>query len=115
MNIVSQPSRRAFLGMTGAGVASLALSGCMSTPRGTPIAERPRVDPVYAAMYGPVEDGGYAIPAVPFERIDQRYLRQVVADPTGERPGTLVVDTGAHFLYLVREGGEAIRDRKSVV
>jgi lipoprotein-anchoring transpeptidase ErfK/SrfK len=37
------------------------------------------------------------------------FLRQEVADPTGERPGTLVVDTSQRFLYLVRENGRAMR------
>jgi lipoprotein-anchoring transpeptidase ErfK/SrfK len=71
-----------------------------------------RNDPLYryyAAMYGAVEDGGFLIPAVPIERIDPRFLRQVVPDPTGERPGTVVVDQSQHFLYLVRENGEALR------
>jgi lipoprotein-anchoring transpeptidase ErfK/SrfK len=60
-------------------------------------------------MYGPVVDGSHSIPAVPFERIAPRYLRQIVRDPTGERPGTVVVDTASHFLYVVRRGGEAVR------
>jgi lipoprotein-anchoring transpeptidase ErfK/SrfK len=32
-----------------------------------------------------------------------------VADPTGERPGSIVVDTSQHFLYLTMEGGRAMR------
>jgi len=54
-------------------------------------------------------DEGYELPAVPLEKMDEQFLRQIVPDPTGERPGTIVVDTSAHFLYLVREGGEAVR------
>lgn len=60
---------------------------------------------MYAAMF----DREYEIPTVPIEKIDPRYLRQEVADPTGEMPGTLVVHTSQHFLYLVREGGRALR------
>ena len=37
------------------------------------------------------------------------YLRQVVPYPTSERSGTLVVDTGAHFLYFVLGDGRALR------
>ncbi|MGE0501493.1 MAG: L,D-transpeptidase family protein [Rhizobiaceae bacterium] len=104
------PSRRDFLGMSGASLAALALSGCMATSREETSSVRPpdRVDG-YALMYASVADGGFVIPAVPWEQIDRRYLRQIVPDPTGERPGTLVVDTASHFLYLVREGGEALR------
>jgi lipoprotein-anchoring transpeptidase ErfK/SrfK len=60
-------------------------------------------------MYGEVVDDGYVIPAVPIEKIDPRFYRQIVPDPTGERPGTVVVDTAGHHLYLVRENGEAMR------
>ncbi|MCZ4344552.1 L,D-transpeptidase [Devosia neptuniae] len=37
------------------------------------------------------------------------YLRQVVQYPTHESSGTLVVDTGAHFLYFVLGDGRALR------
>jgi lipoprotein-anchoring transpeptidase ErfK/SrfK len=32
-----------------------------------------------------------------------------VTYPSRERPGTIIVDPGAHFLYLVQGGGQAIR------
>jgi lipoprotein-anchoring transpeptidase ErfK/SrfK len=60
-------------------------------------------------MYAPIADEGFNIPAVPFEQIDPIFYRQVVPDPTGEQPGTVVIDTSAHFLYLVGNFGEAIR------
>ncbi len=37
------------------------------------------------------------------------YLRQVVPYATSERSGTLIVDTQAHFLYLVLGDGRALR------
>ena len=37
------------------------------------------------------------------------FLRQVVPYSTSERSGTLVVDTGAHFLYFVLGDGRALR------
>ena len=52
---------------------------------------------------------GSCLPPIPYQKIDPQFLRQVVADPTGARPGTVVVDTSSHHLYLVREGGMAIR------
>lgn len=70
------------------------------------------VDPAsgnYRQMYAAMIDGGHEIPAVPIEKIDPRFYRQVVLDPTGEMPGTVVVDTANHFLYLTLGGGEAIR------
>jgi lipoprotein-anchoring transpeptidase ErfK/SrfK len=60
-------------------------------------------------MYASVVDEGYEIPAIPLGKVDRRLLRQMVADPTGERPGTIVVDTSTHYLYLVQEGGRALR------
>ena len=54
-------------------------------------------------------DDGFSLPAIPYQKIDPQFLRQIVPDPTGAAPGTVVVDTSAHHLYLVRDGGMAIR------
>lgn len=42
-------------------------------------------------------------------QVNPIYLRQVVAYASKERAGTLVVDTRAHFLYLVLGDGRALR------
>ncbi|NIX78055.1 L,D-transpeptidase [Microvirga terricola] len=44
---------------------------------------------------------GYAIPS--------RFQRQVVAYSGKESPGTIIIDTPSRLLYLVQEGGKAIR------
>jgi lipoprotein-anchoring transpeptidase ErfK/SrfK len=105
--------RRMLLTGVGAGAASLALSACTTSappPRQVEVTPppAPAITP-YAQMYGTTYDGGFELPAVPVDRIDPRYLRQQVPNPTGERPGTIVVDTSNHFLYLVQEGGQAMR------
>jgi len=41
--------------------------------------------------------------------IDPRYLRQEVMYATAEKPGTIVIDTPNKFLYLVEDGGRALR------
>jgi lipoprotein-anchoring transpeptidase ErfK/SrfK len=41
--------------------------------------------------------------------IDPRFERQVVAYDGNEEPGTVVIDTPNKFLYLVEDGGRAIR------
>ena len=41
--------------------------------------------------------------------VDPLYWRQQVVDPTGEKPGTVVVDTANRFLYHVGEAGMATR------
>src|ERR1700688_1283104 len=40
---------------------------------------------------------------------DPAFARKVVTYPSPEPPGTIVVDPGSHFLYLVQGGGQAIR------
>lgn len=63
----------------------------------------------YAAMYAAREDGGYALPAIPFDKVDRRFLRQLVDDPTGEPAGSIVVNTGEKYLYWVLRNGKAMR------
>ena len=43
------------------------------------------------------------------QHVSSVFLRQVVTYQTGERSGTIVVDTQAHFLYLVLGDGRALR------
>ncbi|SOE18055.1 lipoprotein-anchoring transpeptidase ErfK/SrfK [Hoeflea halophila] len=115
-------SRRRFLALGSAAAATLA--GC-AAPQTTerfvnetaPVYRVPenrnaglaRTSPLYDSMYGPKLDEQFPLPAIPYYEIDPAFLRQEVADPTGERPGTIVVDTGQRFLYLVRENGRAMR------
>jgi lipoprotein-anchoring transpeptidase ErfK/SrfK len=40
---------------------------------------------------------------------DPKFQRQLVDYPTSEAPGTIVIDTPNYFLYLVLEGGKALR------
>ncbi|TJX06876.1 MAG: L,D-transpeptidase [Mesorhizobium sp.] len=106
-------SRRGFLNAAALGAASIAVSACTTVARRPveppPLAnvEPPLMD--YATMYGPVSDNGFELPGIPYEKIDEQFLRQIVPDPTGQAPGTIVVDTAGHHLYLVRPGGQAIR------
>jgi lipoprotein-anchoring transpeptidase ErfK/SrfK len=54
--------------------------------------------------YAPSSSGDLAHPIV-----DPKYERQVVDYRTDEPPGTIVIDTPHYFLYLVMEGGKAMR------
>lgn len=121
--MIEHVSRRRFLGVAAAGAASLALSACTSVPRRDTIgyadrtagyAPPPPPEPDYSTayfqnIYGPTIDEGYEIPGVPVERLNPRLLRRRVTDPTGEAPGTVVVDVGNHYLYVVEPGGQAMR------
>jgi len=98
--------RQFMLGATS--LAALSLAGCATT--GTPtIQSQPAVPPDVLAMYAALPDEKFPIPAAQIELVDPKYWRQQVSDPTGERPGTIVVDTPNRFLYLVGEGGTAMR------
>ena len=100
--------RRQFLAGA-ASLTALALAGCTSTRPEPQTPPAPQFDPFYVNMYAARQDGEHFIPAVDLRFVDEAYYRRVVPDPTGERPGTIYVDTGNHYLYLVREGGQAIR------
>jgi lipoprotein-anchoring transpeptidase ErfK/SrfK len=45
----------------------------------------------------------------PGYQMDPRYLRQEIAYSGKEEPGTVVIDTPNHFLYLVEKDGKAMR------
>jgi lipoprotein-anchoring transpeptidase ErfK/SrfK len=99
--------RRALL----AGVASLAaltLAGCASSGA-TLEPETVRIPDDVLSMYAARPAERFPIPAARIDLIEPQYWRQLVPDPTGERPGTVVVDTTNRFLYLVQENGQALR------
>jgi lipoprotein-anchoring transpeptidase ErfK/SrfK len=45
----------------------------------------------------------------PTLQADPAFARKVVTYPSPEPPGTIIIDPGSHFLYLVQPGGQAIR------
>jgi lipoprotein-anchoring transpeptidase ErfK/SrfK len=78
---------------------------------------QPRVAPdgypgglaAYAPLYGPVTSEPFFIPAAPLRRINPAYLRRLVMYETAQRPGTIVIEPRSCYLYLVGEGGRALR------
>lgn len=60
-------------------------------------------------MYAGFVDNGFAIPTIPVEKVKPQWRRQIVVDPTGEAPGTIVVRVNERHLYWVQEGGDAVR------
>jgi lipoprotein-anchoring transpeptidase ErfK/SrfK len=75
------------------------LAACASTPKA------PEVVPGYEG----VQDGEFFIQPVPAEYLFDGNRREKVAYAGDEAPGTIVVDTHARKLYLVEEGGTAMR------
>ncbi|MDX8510311.1 L,D-transpeptidase [Mesorhizobium captivum] len=62
-----------------------------------------------ASAYGGLTDASFRVPPVPIYKVDQKYRRQTVPYATDEAPGTIIVDTGAKFLYYVLGDGQALR------
>ncbi|HTJ56726.1 MAG TPA: L,D-transpeptidase [Devosiaceae bacterium] len=109
MNIALDPvlKRRHFL-FGGASLAALSLAGCATTDSQQASLE-PNIDASYLEMYAAMPNEKFPIPAVDLRTVPPQFWRTEVADPTGERPGTLVVHTAERYLYLVEPGGRAIR------
>lgn len=63
----------------------------------------------YTAMYGEMPQEMFPLPATDIRQVDERFFRQQVDYHRYEAPGTIVVDTQNRFLFLVQEGGKAMR------
>ncbi len=63
----------------------------------------------FSGSYGARTDAGYRLPAIPIYKVDKKYHRQVVSYDSSEKAGTIIVDTGAKFLYFVMGDGKAMR------
>lgn len=94
-------TRRFFLACSGTSL----LGGCVSS---VPQVAAPNMQP-RGRLLVPSSSEPFRVAAVDLNEIPSQYHRQLIADPTGERPGTIVVDPDARFLYLVMEGGKAMR------
>jgi lipoprotein-anchoring transpeptidase ErfK/SrfK len=113
--MTSRLSRRAFL--TGAaGLSAFALAGCSSVSIGSRAIDFGEIGDSFGNllspqpnMYAAVVDDGHRVPAVPSGQLKSAYVRTEVDDPTGERPGTVVVETSQRYLYLVGKNGRAMR------
>lgn len=108
MTLDTQISRRLMLASVGS-VAGLTLAGCSMAPPKLVAPTIPTIDPYYATLYGALPDERFPVPAIDLNVFNERYYRRQVQDPTGEKPGTIVVDTESFYLYLVQENGKAIR------
>jgi lipoprotein-anchoring transpeptidase ErfK/SrfK len=66
-------------------------------------------DPAGVEMQAPYEDQQAAVDAQQLAREYPSSTREIVADPTNERPGTITIDTRNRYLYLSLSGGRAMR------
>ena len=101
----TQLTRRAFVI-----AAPLFLGGCATAGTTQAVLKGKRPIPeFYREMYAAIETEPFPIPAPDLSKIDPQFYRQEVAYDTAEPAGTLVVDTEARFLYLLRGEGRALR------
>ena len=75
-----------------------ALAGCATSGTDT-----------FSNSYGSRKDAGYRLPSIPIQEVDHKYLRQIVKYDTRQKPGAIIVDTSARFLYFVMPRGKAMR------
>ena len=90
-------------------VPVLALAACQTAMQAPAPIAVPQYDPRITAYYGEVQDGEHLIPAIDPRIVAPENIRQVVDFQTSEPAGTVVVDPYGHHLYLVMEGGQAMR------
>lgn len=91
--------------------ASVALAACNQTvPAQLSLADPvPQKPAAVDARYQALPDERFPIEAVHTDELDPKYARQQVRYETRHPPGTVIVDPDAKFLYLVQEGGYAMR------
>ena len=105
MVVVAQPPR--MQANLGGGFIEFLFGGDRASAQAAPRPFYPSAQPVYAST-GPAVDPMLEQDPPGFE-MDPQFLRQRVDYQTKEPPGTIVIDTPHHFLYLVEAGGKAMR------
>ncbi|WP_244495046.1 L,D-transpeptidase [Bosea sp. Root483D1] len=65
--------------------------------------------PNYAQVYMAYPGERFPVPAIDYQSIEPRYLRQTVEFRGAEPPGSIVVDPGSYHLYFVESQGVATR------
>jgi lipoprotein-anchoring transpeptidase ErfK/SrfK len=94
--------RRIFL----AGAGAALLGACSTGGSVGPIAY---ADPNRSSLLVPDGTEPHRVAPVNLATIPAQFHRRTVNDPTGRAPGTIVVDPGQRYLYLVLDGGKAMR------
>ncbi|MDY8110567.1 L,D-transpeptidase [Fulvimarina sp. 2208YS6-2-32] len=103
-----QKSRRGALAVL-ALTAALGLTGCSSLSGAPTRVLGYALGNGLSGMYGPMEDNGRIVPGIKPSVLQERNIRKQVAWNGREKAGTIVVDPENHYLFLVQEGGTAMR------
>ncbi|MFN4130882.1 MAG: L,D-transpeptidase family protein [Paracoccaceae bacterium] len=106
---MSPNALRALLAMT----VSAGLAACVPTTTTTSTSS---AAPVVAAapvmqegIYLATKDNGIAIPAVDPAKVPSQFQRQIVDYPSGEAPGTVIINPASKHLYFITGDNKAIR------
>ena len=93
-----------------AALAVLAFSACTPDPKmieaGLVAAPEPKL---VEGVYGAKDDGAFAIPAVPVEKVPAEFQRASVYYPSEEVVGTVVINPSEKHLYLITGKNRALR------
>lgn len=100
-------SRRQFVSGA-ASLSALVLSGCAQIPSAVSL-PFPDFTKNFALMYGAMPNEKFPLPAVDLRKVSAKYYRRQVDYNSTEPVGTVIVDTKNFYLYLIQEGGKAIR------
>ena len=90
-------------------LAGLLAVGCAPTDLLASLDPPKEAQPADLAVYAARMDGERMLPAIEAERFPPAFLRTRVPYETLEAPGTIVIDTVAHQLFLVEPDGWAMR------
>jgi len=103
-------SNIAVLGVAGGTLAACAKGNERTTALRSAIrSTRRRLMDEGERLYPAMPNERFPIPAVDLKLLDSRFYRRRVDNPTGEKPGTIIVDTSNFYLYLVEKDGTAMR------
>ena len=90
-------------------------SGFRQTQEEQPVFSQPERNGHYAYLRRPEPQPVVSAPSQSTQsettrrQIDPRFLPQIVAYETSQKPGTIIIDTGTRYLYLVLGDGKARR------
>lgn len=90
-------------------LVGLTVAGCNTTSNMSVAPPSEQQDRLSNSNYAEQLGEKFPVAAVDISQMDPKNIRQQVDYRTDEQPGTLVVDTGNRFVYLVQEGGKALR------
>lgn len=90
---------------------AVTLGGCVTQSEAelNPGPPKSMVGAAIAARYAAIDTDKHPIAGIEPDELQPAYVRQLVEYKTDEPPGTVVVDPHRRFLYLVMEGGKALR------